>query len=383
MAETSGEKNLRLTDNDVKVGVALPWDTFDAAGRLLLREGVVINSQNQLRALLERGMYRNGGIVDDTADQTPLEEQKLNPFIAVGELLQRATGLLQTIELGQADNAAQRIDRLCFDIQQLCNYDADAVLATMHLDREGPYSIIHSLCCAVLAEFIAKRLSIDQGRRVTVMAAALTSNVGMLELQEQLLSHQGALSGEMRENIRQHPLRSISLLRAAGIDDQDWLRLVEQHHEKSDGTGYPHGLSGDDIAKEASIVSVADRYHALISDRTERLGLAPTSSLRKLFTRKEGLDEECVLALIKELGIYPPGVYVRLFNGEIGMVTRRGMDGVTPQVTGLISPRGAPYIKPFVRDCSNTEFTIKEMIETLSIPVSNLYGLWGYGYLSA
>ena len=57
MAE-SPDENIRLSDSDVEVGVALPWSTFDDTGRLLLRKGAVISSQNQLNALLQRGMYR-------------------------------------------------------------------------------------------------------------------------------------------------------------------------------------------------------------------------------------------------------------------------------------------------------------------------------------
>ena len=169
---------------------------------------------------------------------------------------------------------------------------------------------------------------------------------------------------------------------AVGVDDAVWLTIVEQHHEKSDGSGYGKGLAGEAIHQGAKIVSVADRYHVLISDRAQRLGLPPTDSLRKLFILKEHLDETCILAFIKEVGVYPPGVYVRLFNGEIGLVIRRGQDGVSPQVASIIGPRGAHYIKPFMRDCRSSEYAIKEMTDPLSIPMSSLYGLWGYGYLA-
>jgi HD-GYP domain-containing protein (c-di-GMP phosphodiesterase class II) len=383
MAQSIEEQNIRLSETEVKVGVALPWDTFDLGGRLLLREGVVINSDNQLRTLLERGMYRHSGPLLASEDSVPPNaEQALNPITALAVLVRRSQVMLHAVVDGTVEGGAQSVINLCMELQALCAHDADAVLAAMHLDREGPYPVAHSLYCALLTEFITVRLGFDAAARLTAMAAAFTANVGMLELQERLLTHQGPLPEAVREDIRLHPQRSVSLLERMGVDDVAWLAIVAQHHEKSDGSGYHRGLSGNEIREGARVVGVADRYHAMISDRVERMGLAPTTSLRKMFTHKEGLDEACVRALIKEIGIYPPGIYVRLINGEIGVVTRRGRDGVTPLVTSLIGPRGAPYDKPIVRDCGINEYTIKEMVEPLDIPLSELHGMWGYEHLS-
>jgi HD-GYP domain-containing protein (c-di-GMP phosphodiesterase class II) len=379
----SAEEIIRLSDSDVKVGVALPWNTFDNTGRLLLREGAIISSDNQLNALLQRGMYRQNTRNEDSPASTKhVVEDKLNPFTTIGELLKRTQVLLQNIIDGQSENAKRRVERLCIELDALQIYDADAALAAMHLDQEGPYCIRHSLYCALVSCLIARRKGYDKDTKMTIMAAALTANVAMLDLQEELLAHEGPLPNETWEVIKHHPDRGVSLLKAVGIDDLDWLTIVEQHHEKCDGSGYNKGLHGSAIHEGAKIVGVADRYHVLISDRARRRGLPPTDSLRKLFILKEHLDEECVLAFIKEIGIYPPGVYVRLSNGETGIVIRRGKDGVSPQVASIIGPRGAHYIKPFVRDCQASEYAIKERTEPLEIPESSLYGLWGYGNFS-
>ena len=382
MAE-SPDENIRLSDSDVEVGVALPWSTFDDAGRLLLRKGAVISSQNQLNALLQRGMYRQKIIKANRSKPSPSDQDgKPNPFVVMGDLQARAQKVLQAIGEGKAENARVHVQKLCADLNAIHDYDADATLAAMHLEQEGSYSVRHSLYCAMVAGLIARRKGYVPNAMTTLMSAALTANVGMLELQESLLAHAGSLSEETWELIKQHPEHGVMLLKAAGIDDAIWLMIVEQHHEKNDGSGYNKGLHTPDIHEGAKIVGVADRYHVLISDRAQRRALPPTDSLRKLFILKEHLDEESVLALIKELGIYPPGVYVRLTNGEIGLVTRRGEDGVTPQVASIVSPRGADYIKPFLRDCSASEYAIKERVEPLPVPIASLYWLWGYGHFS-
>jgi HD-GYP domain-containing protein (c-di-GMP phosphodiesterase class II) len=380
MADIPGE-TIRLSESDVKVGVALPWNTFDSSGRLLLREGAVITSNNQLSALLQRGMYRQITPQDDVQiPPPPAAAQRLNPFSAMSELLEQSQTLLKAIVHGRAENVRQRVESTCIDLDVIYNNDADAALAAMHLDQEGSYCVRHSLYCALVAGLIARRRGYAQDTRMAVMAAALTANVGMMDLQEELLNHEGPLSEETWEEIKGHPERSVSLLKASGIDDAVWLATVEQHHERGDGSGYNKGLSGAAIHEGAKIVGVADRYHVLISDRARRRGLPPTDSLRKLFILKEHLDEDCILAFIKEVGIYPPGVYVRLFNGEIGLVIRRGEDGVSPQVAGIIGPRGVPYLKPYVRDCRMSEYAIKERADPLAVPASSLHELWGYGH---
>jgi hypothetical protein len=128
MAQSIEEQNIRLSETEVKVGVALPWDTFDLGGRLLLREGVVINSDNQLRTLLERGMYRHSGPLLASDDSVPQDaEQALNPITALAVLVRRSQVMLHAVVDGTVEGGAQSVITLCMELQALCAHVADAV----------------------------------------------------------------------------------------------------------------------------------------------------------------------------------------------------------------------------------------------------------------
>ena len=240
-------------------------------------------------------------------------------------------------------------------------------------------SFRHLIHGALLVELVAYRLGYTPDDRHRIICASLTANVGMLELQERLLQ-QGAITPEQRRGINRHPEESVALLRQAGVEDETWLEVVLQHHERMDGSGYPRGLEGDEIHESARILALADIYHAKISDRIYRAGMLPTHALRQVFLGQgKDIDQNMAKIFIKELGVYPPGGFVRLANGELAVVTHRGRDGTSPRVASVITPRGAPYPRPLPRDTIKKEYAIRETaVRDGSILLTDLLPLWGF-----
>lgn len=103
-----------------------------------------------------------------------------------------------------------------------------------------------------------------------MLKAAMTMNLGMIEVQDKLNSFGNELTPALQAAIQAHPKKSVDLLRQLGIDDPLWLEMVLQHHESEDGSGYPQKLTGAEILRGAKIISMADRYTARISKRDTR-----------------------------------------------------------------------------------------------------------------
>jgi HD-GYP domain-containing protein (c-di-GMP phosphodiesterase class II) len=239
----------------------------------------------------------------------------------------------------------------------------DAALAMTLLERNGRYSIRHSVDVAIACHVTGGALGIEEPELSSVVAAALTMNISVLELQDELQSQKDPLSEEQRERIRQHPDTSLNLLRERGVTDPVWLRAVESHHETIDGAGYTHGMKGDDIPLPAQLVQIADVYCARISSRDYRQPLRPNAALRALFLDqgkkvREGLANQ----FIKAIGVFPAGTPVRLDNGEIAVVTQRGESAKTPHVSSIIGMRGMPLVTPIRRDTSQPPFGVKEVV---------------------
>jgi hypothetical protein len=190
----------------------------------------------------------------------------------------------------------------------------------------GRYAIRHCIDSAVLASLVARQLGQSEAAILSATAAALTMNVGMLGEIDSLHARAAPLSSSERERIRRHPADGAELLRCAGIDDSSWIDCVLQHHETTDGSGYPQGLRQDDIAVNALLVGMADRYCACIGARNYRRSLLTPAALDLLIANNPA-QARLVQAFVSLLGHYPPGALVRLDDGALGVVVDVGADG--------------------------------------------------------
>ncbi|MDH5692869.1 MAG: HD domain-containing protein [Gammaproteobacteria bacterium] len=374
---------VNLGYKDIDPSKPVEWDIFDESDRLLLKQGMQLHSKKQLKKLVEIGAYRY-----EFEEDKPIDASKqrvhdvLSPFVRIERVEHELEFLLkETFLLSKNDNVnlTNRYLDLVDELIDLCEYDIDAVLGAIHTDEQNRYTVVHPLHSAVLVYIIGKRINIPTDRLICIMAATLTSNVGMYELQEVLHGQTDRLSDEQKIEVEKHPLRSVRLLKRAGITNKLWLEIVAQHHEQQDGRGYPRRIRGPQFIKEARIVAMADRYHAMISPRSYRKGLTPTMALKHLFqTRGKVIDEKIGAIFIKELGIYPPGTYVRLKNGETALVTRRGSNSMRPKVKSLLSSQGLKMRKPLVRNCADRRFAVLGLCPPLSSYKKDLSLLWDY-----
>lgn len=373
--------DLKVQADDIAVGKALPWPMFDSEGRLLLKKGTVIEKQSMLEALVSRGLYRRKkDAVSTSADEeqvAPFEEQA-SPLSILDELIHKLPEIFEQI-IARQGNVEKKIMKLVASIQGLCEQDADAMIGAVHIQRTTQYIYYHPVHVAVLSELVGKRLGMSEQERALVLAAALVSNISMLELQDQLYKQEKPLTPEQQQAITQHPSESVKLLVANRVYNAKLLEIVMQHHERPDGNGYPGGLKGEMVCREAQLVSIADRYAAMVSGREYRNAKPSSEALKQFFQdRCAHCDEAMTLLFIKDLGIWPPGTPVKLVNGEVAIVTHRIKDSMWPKVNSIISPRGGPYARPLVRDCELEEYRIKEVTRLKEGIPLNLSMLWGY-----
>jgi hypothetical protein len=128
--------------------------------------------------------------------------------------------------------------------------------------------------------------------------------------------------------------------------------MVGYHHERYDGSGYPHGLGGDEIPVVARIAAIVDAYDAMTSRRSYAKALSPSAAIRQLYhARDHDFQAELVEAFIQAVGIYPPGSLVELSSGEVGVVvaearTRR----LRPRVIVLLDADKKPLARPKTLD---------------------------------
>ena len=365
----------RIAANELGIGTVLAWDAYDEHGRLLLRKGLVVSTSTQIEGLIDRGLFIDAQV----RDRGPVVVHESTPS-AAGSVME-ARRRLQILCAGDAAKSdfSQQLLGIVRLINSACRLNQEAALATSLWQQEGRYSIRHSVDAAVACQVIGSALKMDEEDLASTVAAALTMNVSILQLQDSLQRQREPLTPEQHAVIQNHPEASTVLLRELGVTDEAWLRAVVSHHEAIDGSGYKHGTAGDEIPVPAQLVSLADIYCARISSRSYRPALRPNAALRKLFLEqgkkvRDGLASQ----FIKAIGVFPPGTPVRLENGEIAVVTERGESASTPQVCSIIGPRGMPLAAPVKRDTSRPTYGVREVVDWSDVgAMPPMHALWG------
>jgi putative nucleotidyltransferase with HDIG domain len=156
------------------------------------------------------------------------------------------------------------------------------------LYSKSEYNKSHHLETARLSELLGKVMGLNQQQIEQIRVAGLLHDVGTLSIPSDLLNKPGILTEDERKTINQHPVLGAQLLRPIRAL-KDICEILENHHERWDGTGFPHGLKGEEIPLPARIVSIVDSYHAMISERPYRKALTQDEALRAL---KEGAGRQ-------------------------------------------------------------------------------------------
>ena len=374
---------LKLVQNLVKLGEPLPWGVRDAAGKLLLAQGHVITSAGQLTTILERGAFVDAeearAAVKRAADAEKQRQQQpqrpVNLFTLWERTLWQLDRLLRSVE---EPGFTERADELARHVMALTDRDADiAVYLCVRQDpkRLSIYGLAHAIHCALICLLVGRRVGWDEPRVLTAMKAALTMNIATLELQGRLAVQGVPPTQSQQALLKDHPAKSAALLRAAGVDDPQWLETVEQHHERVGGGGYPAGIA--EPVEIAQLLRSVDVFMAKISPRTVRAPLPTQLAARQLFQEDRG--GPVAAAIVKEVGIFPPGELVKLKSGEHAVVVRRTGNASTPMVASITDRGGMPVVSTVMRDTSKPEFAIASTDTdkglVLRMPPERLYGL--------
>jgi HD-GYP domain-containing protein (c-di-GMP phosphodiesterase class II) len=359
-------KLIPLTDvrSQLRSGSPLLWGVRDAEGKLLLGKGHVIASDAMLEALLARGMFVDA----EEAKAARGEAVGARPltFVARWNALQSR---LASILRGDLDNQfMQRVGECISVLSVLGERNSDQLIYSIirhDPDRYASYGITHSLHVASLVALIARRLEWPNEKFESAVGAALTMNLSIIELQGQLAGRGGRPTAAQQLLIDEHPTASAALLRDAGLTDALWLEAVEQHHEVPGGTGYPARLEAP--GEVSQVLRYIDIFLAKHSGRADRAPVPAQQAARDLFVSSNG--HPVAAMVIKEFGIYPPGCFVRLANGETAVVVRRGSNANTPIVAALTNRNGDPLLGYPKRDTSLAACAVQGTVSDKSVMV--------------
>lgn len=195
-----------------------------------------------------------------------------------------------------------------------------ALISLARLKHADEYTYMHSVAVCALMIALARQLGLGDGAVREAGVAGLLHDVGKMAIDQQVLNKPGKLSDAEFSAVRRHPEAGGEILLAGKQVSALVLDVCLHHHEKIDGSGYPHGLQGEQISLFARMGAVCDVYDAITSNRPYKPGWDPAESIRKMAEWKGHFDEGVFQAFVKTVGIYPVGALVRLESGCLAVV---------------------------------------------------------------
>ncbi|MES2952700.1 MAG: phosphodiesterase [Pseudomonadota bacterium] len=269
---------------------------------------------------------------------------------------------------GSTQEFAHRVLQYDRWMQSLLQRDPDVGLYLLfQLASNSPvgYSASHALVCAVLSHLIAIELGIALPERDSLVHAALTMNVAMTAMQDVLATQIEKPSPAQQDAIRAHAAKGALMLSNLGVMDGQWLDIVSHHHDDAVDKLDLHKVAP--VTRLTRILKMVDRYAAMISPRVSRDGRSATESARSVIANASEKTDAIGHALVRAVGMCPPGTYVRLDNDETAVVLRRSGEHNHPYVAILAKPNGELIPSPRLHRTANNNPQIKSALPASAI----------------
>ncbi len=227
------------------------------------------------------------------------------------------------------------------------------------------YTYYHSVNVAVLSIVLGVAMDMDREELCNLGFAALLHDIGKVFVNIDILNKQGKLTPSEFEEIKTHSLLGCNHIKKGyGVSNSSYMGILD-HHEKYDGGGYPNNLKGEHISWYGRIISVADVYDALTSDRPYRKAMLPSDAMEYIMASTMiQFDPKIVEVFIKKIAPYPIGTCVKLSNGLVGIVVENYEDLCMRPRVRIFMDRGKD-VDPYeieLADYQSLNITVVEIV---------------------
>ncbi len=331
-------KKKKILTPNLKSGMITAEEVYDFSNRLIISTNTELDND-----IIEKLKYYSVRAVkifipeeNDTESQPQKEIEKEDDHITYFEKIQKS----ETFQIFTKDYATS-IDLLKaaldnFVVQNNSDIIDDMVVQVYDLasNARNPLHLLdmmqcirgyddttyaHSINVALICNIIGTWLHLPNDELTVLLSAGLLHDIGKLKIPLEILTKPGKLTDEEFKLMKKHSKYGYDILKTKPLDARIAL-VALQHHERYDGSGYPYGLSGDEIELFSSIVTIADVYEAMTADRYYRKGICPFPVLEALEKEKNHYEPSVLHTFINRTVEAYINSEVQLSNGELGKV---------------------------------------------------------------
>ena len=322
-----------------------------------------VNLSLRQRSLMARAEKKSKtvSVSDEIKDALPLYEDAIAIVLSQEVLFKHGKPFEESV-------LTELVNRLIASYER----NPSALLCIRFVRTSEAYLVQHLVGCCVLSIHFAKTLNMSNAYTKAIAIGGLLFDIGRFKLPAPMVNKTGKLSESEFEMFKKHIDFSMRAVKAS-----DWLvkivyQMVDDHHEKIDGTGYPKGKMGEEISVYGKMAAIVDAYDAMTSSQSHKNPMSPAQACKKI-SDEAGLafDKDLVKRFIQCVGRIPIGTCVELSNGRIGFVLTLNSSLMPKLVRQVFLVKQQKAITPQDIDLGVTagEVSIKKIIDAQLINI--------------
>lgn len=311
---------------DVPLGSYIEKDLLSSKNVLLIPKGTKVTDK------VYRALQRYMGKIlveieadDDTKIEYTAEKlEEDDKIFKLSDSIKKRT--LENAELMYSGDNKDTIIKSALQItdaiMQGLEYSKSALISLDALKVTDEYTFKHCVDVGAMAMLIARKLGESDKFIKDIALAGVLHDIGKNKIPLEILNKPSKLEGKEWEIMKKHPIISYQIVKDMDEISDEIKEAVVEHHENIDGTGYPFGLKGEKINRMARIITVADVYDALVTERPYKEAKNPANALEMILAMANKFDVEILKAFLDCVILYPIGSTIKLNNGALCTVIK-------------------------------------------------------------
>ncbi len=284
-------------------------------------------------------------------DQVPMTQELLR----AREVMEQASALIEKLQSDLRNMQSLELKEVMPTVQLLSESviaNPSAMMWLLRMRAGSTVVVSHALKVAVYILVLGRHIGFNKKQLIELGFIGLLLDIGKLEMPETLMQKPSKLSPEEASIIQTHVDASIVLLEEKEALSPNVKLGIREHHERMDGSGYPHGLAGAEISIFGRMAAIADSFAAMTSERPYGAIRSSFDAMKELFRMAEGqLHAPLVEEFVQAIGIFPVGSLIQLNTGEVAIVLEHNkVRRLNPKILLLTRADKTPLEKPMLFD---------------------------------
>ena len=347
-------KRKYMRTRQLKPGMKIDQSVVDRLGRNLVARGSVLD-EYVIDSLIKLGVmnvYIQDGEIDPEEEKIVISEEakknieklhtadrsKVTLSNSVRERV--AHGIQYIYGNAEADNLSEATNSITNDLLDAIDSNNAIAIDINELKTSDEYTFKHSVDVATISMILAKQQGLSRQDIYQIGVAGLLHDVGKTRVPLEILNKPGRLDDKEFEVMKQHSVYGYRMVKDKPNFNEAISLAVLQHHEKINGLGYPMGVNENQITPYAKILSVADIYDALVTERPYKQAFSQRDAVEMIMSMTHELDMDAMKSFLESMILYPVDSIVELSNGEKAKVVRNSPHYILrPTVVGLQTGR--------------------------------------------